>query len=495
MTRLQLEDAIASLDVLAMHSRVDPLRIGAAGQSGGGTLTMMLTAVDERIAAAIVSCGNTENVACRDFCPPGSVDDAEQNFPDSALAGFDRWDLLWPFAPRPLLLLSSARDFLDTYSPNYIRNSREEYRRLAEAYRVLGHADKLRYAESPLPHALSPVLRLELYRWATKWLTRADSIDVEPPVLPEDDRTLWATPTGSVVRDLKSRTPLQSIQARVPVLRSPSASPPDVRKLLRIAVPQSRPKLNVLSSVSSRNRQVSAAEVQSAPGVFIPLWIFAPQRSVPDMIVIIDPKGRNERSQEGDLYYQLAQDAIVCVPDLRGIGDLQPEYSPGAPGYANTHQHEEAYAWASLIFGRPLLGQRVEDLLAVIEALCEHFAETRLRLVAAQGPLTVPALCAAALDTRVTALFLFRHLVSWRSIAEQETYAVPFANFVPGVLNETDLPEIAATLNPRKLILGECITATNERISAQRTTEFYRGPHIRFNDSAGWDEKTLLSLR
>src|SRR3954463_9723563 len=79
-TRLQTWDAVRSLDVLESHPLVDKTRLASTGQSGGGTLTMFLAAVDDRLAAAVVSSGNTENFACENFHAPGSVDDAEQNF-------------------------------------------------------------------------------------------------------------------------------------------------------------------------------------------------------------------------------------------------------------------------------------------------------------------------------------------------------------------------------------------------------------------------------
>src|SRR5262249_18012892 len=48
-TRLQVWDAVRSLDYLAAHPLVDPKRLGSTGQSGGGTLTMLLAAVDDRL--------------------------------------------------------------------------------------------------------------------------------------------------------------------------------------------------------------------------------------------------------------------------------------------------------------------------------------------------------------------------------------------------------------------------------------------------------------
>ena len=125
-TQLQTWDAVRSLDYLASHPLVDPKRLASTGQSGGGTNTMLLAAVDDRLAAAVVSCGNTENVACANFNPPGSTDDGEQNLVASAPVGFDRWDLLYPIAPKPLLVMVSQRDFFGTYSPNYLTSGNKE---------------------------------------------------------------------------------------------------------------------------------------------------------------------------------------------------------------------------------------------------------------------------------------------------------------------------------------------------------------------------------
>jgi dienelactone hydrolase len=50
-----LWDMRRSLDVLAAHPLVDAERIGACGLSYGGTMTLFLAAVDNRVRAAVVS--------------------------------------------------------------------------------------------------------------------------------------------------------------------------------------------------------------------------------------------------------------------------------------------------------------------------------------------------------------------------------------------------------------------------------------------------------
>ena len=490
-TGMQTWDAIRSLDVLAAHPLVDPKRLASTGQSGGATVTMMLAAVDDRLACAAVSSGNTENFACANFHPPGSTDDAEQNFIGSGPLGFDRWDLLWPIAPKPLLILTSGHDFFGTYSPNYEDNGLEEYARLQTAYQLLERPDSLHRFESPLPHGLSYVMRLETYRWLARWLQDGRKIDQEPPVAPEPDRMLWATESGSVIRDLKSRTPFQSTRERARAIQTPSP-PADLRSLLGMEPAPGRPRLRELSRAPSRDCEIIAVEIPSSQRVWVPAWIFMPKQTATRLLIIVEPNGRNTAWGEGGLYQRLAvEGAAVCVPDLRGIGDLRPEYSPGAPGYTGEHEDEDNYAWASLILGRSLLGQRVTDLLAVIEALGASEWGGR-PMLAARGQLTIPALCAAALAPQVDALYLADHLLSWRSLVETEMYRYPLANFVPNVLRSTDLPEIAASLAPRKITIAHILDGAGQPVPVQDARRAYAGSHIELRDQAAWDAAALL---
>ena len=86
-------DGIRGIDYLLTRSEVDPEKLGCCGQSGGGTLTQFLAALDDRIKVAVVSEGNTENLAHDNVEPPGSADDAEQNIVPGLSRGIDRADL------------------------------------------------------------------------------------------------------------------------------------------------------------------------------------------------------------------------------------------------------------------------------------------------------------------------------------------------------------------------------------------------------------------
>jgi dienelactone hydrolase len=423
-TALQTWDAIRSLDVLAAHPQVDKTRLASTGQSGGGTLTMFLAATDDRLSCAAVSSGNTENLACADFEPPGSTDDAEQDFVGGGPAGFGRWDTLYPMAPKPLLILVSAKDWFGTYSPNYLKNGREEFAKLRKVYQVLGAEDKLEWGETPLPHALSLDMRLKVYRFFERTLKGSDRPVTEPEVAPETESVLKVgLPKGKTPRVLaRERARALKPDGQLPAIPTRSAAAP-----------------TILGRAAGEDCEIQAVEVASESGVWLPGWIFVPKKKGATVLAAFDSSGRNSKWQEGNVYQQLAAAGVtVCAFDVRGIGDLTPP--PGR------NSDDEGYSWASLILGRPLALQRAADMLAVARAV--HPLGQRL-VVAARNQLAVPALFAAQADSGIDAVYLASGLPSFASLLEDNVPPYLLSAWVPGVLAHTDLPQLRAELGSR----------------------------------------------
>jgi cephalosporin-C deacetylase-like acetyl esterase len=484
-TRLQTWDAVRSLDVLASHPKVDAKRLASTGNSGGGTTTMFLTAVDDRLACAAPSCPNTENHAVLNLNGPGSVDDAEQDLLDAPSRTIDRWDLPHPHAPKPLLILVSARDWFGTYSPRYLENGRTEFARLQRVYASLGAPPShLRWYESPLPHGLGYNMRMEIYNFLRIQLQgTATPIEKEPPTSPEPDATLFAA-QGNVSK-LNSKTPFLLARDQAATILTPPVSPGfagRLKELLRLDPPATKPP-RVLGRVASRACDAEAIEIDVTPEVTVPAWVFHPHATpTTPPLILLEPGGRNANWGEDSLYQRLAAAGrLVIAPDLRALGDLRAEYPRHAFGHAASHQNEDAYAWASLMLGRPLLGQRVSDILAVVRAASLLYKSPGVH-IGALSHLTVPALLAAAIEPKIASLHLSRPLVSWRSLVEQESYNHPFANFLPGILRTTDLPQIAASLAPRP------VTISGLPASA---SSLYSAPHIRIADTPAWSPATF----
>lgn len=489
-TRLQLWDAVRSLDVLAALPMVDPKRLASMGQSGGATLTMLLAAVDDRLSCAVVSSGNTENFACAGFNPPGSTDDAEQDFVNSGPLGFDRWDLLYPMAPKPLLVIVSEHDSFGTYSPSYLTSGEEEFGKLRRMYEVLGAAERVEWKTTALPHGLTHQMRLYSYEFLERWLHGANHAVAEPEVKSEPDEQL-----------------LVGVQAARPPIAAPTPGPIDaaaLRSLLRLdpASSTAAPRAIPVMKDRAESCDVETFEVESAPGVFLPAFLFVPRpathpvlrplSAVPPLLLMLDERGRTHNWHEGGLYHQLAAAGFtVCAFDVRGIGDLAPEVGRGNPGYTAPHAVEEAYAWASMILGHPLLGQRVQDILAMARAVQDWRGAGRRLVLCANGHMTVPALCAAALNPNIHTAYLAKGLVSWSSLLEGDNYSEPFSSFVPGVLTKTDLPFVARLASPRKIVIAGAVNSRGQAVPVADVRSLY-GTGVDVRSDPAWDVNTFM---
>lgn len=474
-TKMQAWDAVRSLDVLASLPMVDPKRLSSTGNSGGGTVTMFLTAIDDRLACAAPSCPNSENFACPDFNPPGSTDDAEQNFVNAGPVGFDRWDLLYPMAPKPLLITLSGKDFFGTYSSNYIKNGRAEFARLKSAYQRLG-SNNLQWFESPLPHGLVYTMRMEIYKFLVQHLQGGKPPEEEPPTKPEADETLLVDPKGNVVRT-KHHVFLSEKQIK--------RTPADLKTLLGLGELPTSPRNQKLSQVQAEGCTIEAGEVAVTDKVWAPYWIYRPRRvqKADEMILMLDSAGRNAKWAEEGLCHQLAQKGLnVCSMDVRAIGDLLPEAGRGATRQSIPHATEHAYAWASVMLGKPLVGQRVTDILALIRSMPGiQFT------VVANGRLTIPALFAAAMEPRVAKLYLAGGLASFRHLIEVEQYREPFASFIPNILLHTDLPEVAKLMKGT-LSLGGMMDARTATLQPALMERLYPNAKL-FPDAAFMAER------
>jgi hypothetical protein len=401
---------------------------------------------------------------------------------------------MYPFAPKPLLISVSDKDFFGTYSPAYISNGWEEFQKLQKVYQTLGHGDRLKWVDTPLPHGLEYDTRLEVYSWFGQWLKGEDqAVEKEPPTAPEPDKTLWVAASGNVVRTFGGLTPFAMNKARVV-----EKTPADLRVLLGVPA-GSEPSITMLRRVPSREVDVEAIEVGSAPKVWTPAWLFMPRGRANNkpVVLILEAAGRNYRWHDGALYQSLAVRGYpVCAADVRGVGDLAPEFGAGDPGYTRSHQNEENFAWASVILGRPLLGQRVLDILAFTAGLRKHPATSgRHIVVAARGKMTVPAIFAAALDANISELYLAGGLISFRSIVETENYDHSFANFVPGMLRHTDLPEVVQSLAPRQVTLAGSVDGGGSTMASGAVHRIYSGAHVTVRDKGDWSVDALSSWK
>ena len=156
--KLQTLNGMRSLDFLISLPDVDKDRIAMSGESGGGTQTFLLTALDPRIKVSVpvvmVSAHFFGGCTCESGMPIHKRPTHQtSNVEIAALA-----------APRPMLMVSDGKDWTKN-TPNV------EYPYIQNIYSYYGAKDKVENVHLPTEgHDYGPNKRAAAYRFLAKYL-------------------------------------------------------------------------------------------------------------------------------------------------------------------------------------------------------------------------------------------------------------------------------------------------------------------------------------
>ncbi len=135
-------DVMRTIDYIATRPELDQRRVGCMGISGGGTVTVFSTALDQRIRVALVS-GYLNTF--RDSI--GSLSHCSDNYVPGILNWAEMHDLAGLIAPRPLFVESGEKDNIFP-----IRASIESFNKVREVYGIFGATDRVEQEVFPDEH-------------------------------------------------------------------------------------------------------------------------------------------------------------------------------------------------------------------------------------------------------------------------------------------------------------------------------------------------------
>lgn len=477
-------DGIRGIDYLLTRAEVDPERIGCCGQSGGATVTQFLAALDSRMRVAVVSEGNTENLAHADVEPPGSADDAEQNIVPALARGIDRADLLYAFAPKPVLITVTLHDAGHTYSPEYVASSLDAFDEYKRVYGLLEAGDRVSIQATTEAHGYVYEMRRATYAWFNRYFDMKDADDGETSQAVEKDETLFVTPTGFVSTSFGGETALSLTRQMAEAIHTPAPlGEDDVRKRIRatLGIEESRGDRlagRVLATIRKPGYRAEQFEFTSDQEIRTPGWVLTPDNAGPSTPTLL-------YVGEGSAWSSVAEDAFaeqlcakggcrIAVIDVRGRGDCAIAYPPRGRFYFPNRIPNEAYlTWFTLMLGRPLLGGQVYDTLRALDYLRSRPDAGGAVSLVGDGPHGVIALYAAALDGRVGRVALRQTVADYRSLALAERYTQPFGIYAYNILREYDLPDVARAAAPRPVLLLDPVTPLGEP-AGQAASDLYK---------------------
>jgi dienelactone hydrolase len=366
---LQTWNSIRALDFLETLPDVDPKRLACTGESGGGTQTFMLGAVDDRLAlqAPIVMVSHSMQGGCQ--C---------ENAPGLRLDHFNV-EIAGVAAPRPQILVAATGDWTKATMTT-------EGPALERIYALFKANDKLRYKIFDFNHNYNQTSREAVYAWFNRWLLRQPDApsfpeaaykkepDADLRVFPGDKLPADALTEAPFIRSLIEAAKTQ-VQQLKPVDRKTYAHfkeimTPAYRHTLALEFPERGIEAEMLSPGEGANyTSANMAVGRTGKGDRIPVTIFYPRKdAAKSMIVLVHPQGRsalmNKQGEPLGLAKTLVDRGLsVLLLDTFMTGQL---YNAAAADARKTFDK------MFTTYNRTDLQERVQDIVTVCALAQNH---------------------------------------------------------------------------------------------------------------------------
>ncbi len=489
--RYRIYDGMRAIDYMLSRGDIDPKRIGCTGNSGGGTLTSYLMALDQRILCAAPSCYLTSLHRLMDTRGP---QDAEQNIHGQIAFGMDHADYVMMRAPKPTLMCVATRDYFD------IGGAWDTFRQAKRFYTRMGFAERVDLIETDEKHGFSTQLRVGMVRWMRRWLLGIDDAITEPDVPVATDEELQCTPQGQVmlmegarsVFDLNADMEKRLARERRKFWKdTPKAEA--LQKVREIAgvrrladVPECEHEQ--VGVIEREGYRIEKVVLRPEDGVPLPALAFVPSRvagtdsqdtssgvsprnsaETADAYLYVHGEGKDvDAGAGGPIEKLVRQGHLVLAVDLRGIGETG--NATGSRKHSELFGPERSNYFLAYFLSKSYVGMRAEDVLAAARFLSGYRKRVnpyKVHLVGI-GEAGPAALHAAALEPRrLASLTLRRSLVSWSNLIRTPEARSQLVNTVHGALRTYDLPDLVASLPEAKLTVEEPLDAAGEPVGSE----------------------------
>ena len=447
---LQTFNSIRALDFLMSLPEVDSSRIGVTGASGGGTQTFMLGAVDPRptvaFPAVMVSTGMQGGCVCENA--------------ELLRIGINNIAIAAMFSPKPMAM-SGAHDWTIAI----------ETKGLPELRKVYGFYGKQNdvYAKAfpQFQHNYNRVSRTVMYNWFNKYLKlglkepveERDFRPIPPAELSVYDKAHPRPKDAGTAADLrKYLTDVAKTQYARLLPRSPEQVAEYKRVVgtaARVMLDRGIPEKSEITARVTANEFAAGAQLykgligRKGSGEQVPWLLLVPETYGGKVVLWIDGRGKSA----------LFTDAGEPIPAVRKLLDaryavasadpfLTGEYADKA-GKITYPKVDATYQGFTFGYNRPVLSNRVRDILTVLGGLVHRSDVTRVHLVGTgqAGPWVL--LARGLAGDRVDKTVVDANGFSFRKVGSTSD-----PMFLPGALKYGGLGGLAALAAPGNLMVA-----------------------------------------
>lgn len=448
----ELFDNQRGLDYLLTRKEVDATKIGCMGNSGGGMQTIYFAAIDDRVKV-IVPCSylaSRENT----LATTGAADGCAQ-IPNEGVKLLEMSDYLIAAAPRPILVLAGRYDFIDYHGT---LQSVEDLKKVYHGLAVPQNISLFAYDDG---HGISKPKREKAVQWFRKWFYNDDSSIVERDLKVLTDQELFASEKNKVSLSYPDEITVQKhnqmlfrdyAESRKKFAASTVVQKQQlVRKLLNIPADNSSILVEDVGVVKAKFADFQKLIIRRDREIPLPLLVYHPKKVAKKVVVWLNEEGKNKLVDSVGLMqgYMEQQDVAVIFVDLRGTGETADKLALNDPKYFSKDYRN---AMLALHIGKPLLGQKTEDLLSVLSYISTSYQTDKANVeVNAIGNVGLSALYASFLEPKIAAVNISQCIKSYQQILEQPVAKDLYGMVLYNQLACYDIPELISWISTAKI--------------------------------------------
>jgi dienelactone hydrolase len=467
--QFRIWDGMRVIDYLQSRKDIIADKIGCTGNSGGGTETAYLMALDDRILAAAPGCYLT---TFRKLIETKGPQDGEQNIFGQIAFGMDEADYCIMRAPKPTLICAGTRDVTFDFGGTW-----ELFRDAKRFYSRIGYPDMIDMAAPDAPHGFTLQLREAVTRFMARHLLGKDILVREIAKLPDsfDDNQLrelsksdWTaeqlqcSPKGQVMLLPGERSVFQinaETAAKLKTTRDSGLGPKTVREAVGASESVPEPNVQVIGKMEREGFSIEKMALKLEKAFQVPALLFVPTK--PSGKGILYLHGSSMKADASAIEQLVKAGNIVLAAELRGIGETETGFRRKSFG-AGQFGRDNLEILTAYLMGKSFVGMRTDDVRSWARVLKAKSSEVSLIAI---GEAAIPALHAAALERDAFQTITLRQMIpSWESLVGAEGTFDQTVNMVHGVLRHYDLPDLIQMVGKERVRIEQPVDGMGVKV-------------------------------
>jgi len=433
-----------ALDYLETRADIDKNKMGVYGSSGGGTQTAYMLGLDERIKVATVCSYFTQRERVFDVY---GASDGCQHIPYEGKKHLEIADFVLMMAPKPVLIMSGKYDFVDYWGAT------QAFKELKTAYSVLGQPENVNMLSVESGHGMPKPKREALASWLKKYFYQDNTPVLENALASIPFDALKCTETGQVITSIPDNVsiPKYHLQVWESLKKDRNAFFKNdetiiknkVLELLGLEIPKEQIDIQQTGESNLRKFDLRKYQINRNGQMPVPCLVLIPENANPksNVVLYLNESGKDEiLSNESLIDDYINQGTILVLADLRGFGETADPINLNDSKYWNWEYRD---AMASMHIGKPIMGQRVIDIMTILDFI-EQTPELEKRHInlIANGLYGPTAIHATFLDKRIAHAEITRSVKSFKDYLETPIQKDIYTNVLYGVAKYYDLKDL-----------------------------------------------------